>query len=195
MSKNKQQQKKPEVKPKISQPIPEQPRSNFSFDPELLNQEGEILVINTEKLGSIFDEHDTDKDGKINQKELFELVKKIDNVSDQQLKNLKAAFNTATEESEDKLINFETFVVLYKPILKERKLEKDADEVMKAFKTFDKDGNGVISQAEMKHILQAFGENVTDEDVEEIFNEADTNKDGNIDYQEFVDFYKQNFSD
>ena len=42
---------------------------------------------------------------------------------------------------------------------------KDTDseeEILEAFKVFDKDGNGFISAAELRHIMTNLGEKLTD---------------------------------
>jgi Ca2+-binding EF-hand superfamily protein len=46
---------------------------------------------------------------------------------------------------------------------------KDTDseeEILEAFKVFDKDGNGFISAAELRHIMTNLGEKLTDEEVD-----------------------------
>lgn len=60
------------------------------------------------------------------------------------------------------------------------------DEIREAFLLFDNDGNGYISSAELRHVMTSLGETLTDEEVEELMNEADANNDGQIDYDEFV---------
>ena len=50
---------------------------------------------------------------------------------------------------------------------------------------FDRNGDGFISKAEFKHCMMHFGEQFTDEEVEEMISEADSNDDGRIDYNEF----------
>lgn len=51
---------------------------------------------------------------------------------------------------------------------------------------FDKDGNGFISAAELRHIMTNLGEKLTDEEVDEMIREADIDGDGQINYEEFV---------
>lgn len=51
---------------------------------------------------------------------------------------------------------------------------------------FDKDGNGKISQQELKLVMKNLGENLTDEEINEMIREADDNGDGEVDYEEFV---------
>ena len=38
---------------------------------------------------------------------------------------------------------------------------------------FDKDGNGFISAAELRHVMTNLGEKLTDEEVDEMIREAD----------------------
>ena len=72
---------------------------------------------------------------------------------------------------------------------------KDMDsekEILEAFKAFDKDDSGTISAAELRDIMSSQGEKFTDEEAEEIFREADTDGDGQINYEEFVKMMSNN---
>ena len=60
------------------------------------------------------------------------------------------------------------------------------EEIREAFKVFDKNGNGYISAAEIRHVMTNLGENLTDYEVDEIIREADVDGDGWINYEEFV---------
>src|SRR5690242_11259047 len=55
---------------------------------------------------------------------------------------------------------------------------------LRAFKVFDKDGNGFISAAELRHVMTNLGEKLTDEEVDEMIREADIDGDGQINYEE-----------
>ena len=59
-------------------------------------------------------------------------------------------------------------------------------ELREAFRVFDKDGNGFISSAELRHVMITLGEKLTNEEVDEMIREADLNGDGEVDYEEFV---------
>ena len=66
---------------------------------------------------------------------------------------------------------------------------KDTDseeELHEAFKVFDKDGNGTISAAQLRHVMTNLGEKLTDEEVDEMIREADVDGDGEVNYEEFV---------
>lgn len=42
-------------------------------------------------------------------------------------------------------------------------------ELLTAFKVFDKDGNGLISKAELRHILTNFDRKLSEEDINKLF--------------------------
>lgn len=52
-----------------------------------------------------------------------------------------------------------------------------------AFKVFDMDGNGYIDKHELKYVMRRLGENLSDDDLKAMFNEADLNGDGYIDFE------------
>lgn len=51
------------------------------------------------------------------------------------------------------------------------------------FQVFDKDGNGFISAAELRHVMTNLGEKLTDEEVDEMIREADIDGDGQVNYE------------
>eukprot|EP00168_Porphyra_purpurea_P010484 TRINITY_DN25_c0_g1_i2.p2 TRINITY_DN25_c0_g1~~TRINITY_DN25_c0_g1_i2.p2 ORF type:complete len:152 (-),score=64.87 TRINITY_DN25_c0_g1_i2:53-508(-) len=66
---------------------------------------------------------------------------------------------------------------------------KSADsqaEILEAFKVFDKDNSGKISADELRQVMNNLGEKLSDEEVNEMIREADTNGDGEIDVKEFI---------
>ena len=63
---------------------------------------------------------------------------------------------------------------------------KDTDseeEIREAFRVFDKDGNGFISAAELRHVMTNLGEKLTDDEVDEMIREADIDGDGQVNYE------------
>ena len=53
---------------------------------------------------------------------------------------------------------------------------------------FDMDGNGTIDRDELRNVMKQLGEKLSEEDIEEMIQEADKNGDGLIDYDEFVKY-------
>ena len=60
------------------------------------------------------------------------------------------------------------------------------DEVINAFRVFDKEGNGLSATAELKHIMMTIGDKMTEAEADEMIPAADIDDDGAINYEEFV---------
>ncbi|XP_073402735.1 calmodulin-like [Dendrobates tinctorius] len=60
------------------------------------------------------------------------------------------------------------------------------DEIIEALLVLDKDGNGYISAAELRHVMTNLGEKLTDEEIDEMIREVDIERDGQVNYEEFV---------
>lgn len=72
---------------------------------------------------------------------------------------------------------------------------KDTDseeEIREAFKVFDRDNNGFISAAELRHVMTSIGEKLTDDEVDEMIREADQDGDGRIDCELHSPFVESN---
>eukprot|EP00343_Euplotes_focardii_P002884 CAMPEP_0205804978 /NCGR_PEP_ID=MMETSP0205-20121125/8038_1 /ASSEMBLY_ACC=CAM_ASM_000278 /TAXON_ID=36767 /ORGANISM="Euplotes focardii, Strain TN1" /LENGTH=75 /DNA_ID=CAMNT_0053075409 /DNA_START=420 /DNA_END=647 /DNA_ORIENTATION=- len=64
------------------------------------------------------------------------------------------------------------------------------NEIKEAFTLFDKDNNGKITASELKKALTTWGEKLTDDQVCEFIEDADTNGDGELDITELVRILK-----
>jgi len=82
----------------------------------------------------------------------------------------------------DGTIDFEEFIELMEIRMNDSDEEQDIIEV---FKVFDGDGNGYITAAELRHVMTNLEEELTEEEVDEMINEADIDGDGQISYNEF----------
>ena len=58
--------------------------------------------------------------------------------------------------------------------------------IREAFKVFDSDGNGFINASELRQVMMNLGEKLSEEEVEMMIREADTNGDGLVNYEEFI---------
>ena len=58
-------------------------------------------------------------------------------------------------------------------------------EIKDAFFTFDMTGNGFVGASEIRFVLDALGENVTDEEIDEMIRMIDLDGDGQVNYKEF----------
>jgi hypothetical protein len=61
-----------------------------------------------------------------------------------------------------------------------------ADEIRRVFKLFDDDETGRISFRNLKRVARELGENMTDEELQEIINKADLDGDGEVNEDEFM---------
>eukprot|EP00929_Paragymnodinium_shiwhaense_P020800 TRINITY_DN13744_c0_g1_i2.p1 TRINITY_DN13744_c0_g1~~TRINITY_DN13744_c0_g1_i2.p1 ORF type:complete len:519 (-),score=136.25 TRINITY_DN13744_c0_g1_i2:226-1782(-) len=64
----------------------------------------------------------------------------------------------------------------------------DAERVKTAFAQWDQDGNGFISKEELTAVIKQLCPAFTDDLCSALFDAADSNKDGALDYNEFCDF-------
>lgn len=59
------------------------------------------------------------------------------------------------------------------------------DEILEAFRAFDLDKNNFVGAAEIRHVLINIGEQVTDEEVDEMIRMVDFDGDGQVSWTEF----------
>jgi len=59
------------------------------------------------------------------------------------------------------------------------------EEIKQAFDTFDLDKNRFVGAAEISHILKVIGEEVTDDEIDEMIRLCDTDGDGQVTFDEF----------
>ncbi|XP_038119978.1 calcium-binding protein E63-1 isoform X6 [Culex quinquefasciatus] len=65
-------------------------------------------------------------------------------------------------------------------------------DLVAAFRVFDRDGNGYITRDELKSAMDMIGENVTEYQLNEMLELADADKDGRINYEDFQNFFLNN---
>jgi len=81
------------------------------------------------------------------------------------------------------LVDYDDFVALMAAKVAAR---DPLDELRKAFKLFDDDETGKISFANLKRVARELGEAMTDEELQEMIDEADRDGDGEVDVEEFL---------
>ena len=132
-----------------------------------------------QELKDAFALFDLDKDGKITEKELASVMKKLGSFTSD-----ADVLEMIREVDLDKngTIDFAEFVVMMTK--NQRKLDHDK-ELMGAFKVFDKNGDGKINAAEVFAAMRELGDAVTQEEAQQMVKEADLDGDGQIDFSEF----------
>jgi calmodulin len=132
------------------------------------------------ELKEYFDMFDRDKDNLINEKELGNILRCLGHDPTEQ--DLTEMIKEVDNDSDSK-IEFEEFLKIMNNKLKQTETEQ---ELIEAFKIFDKEGKGLISENEFKHIMLSLGEKISEEELEEMMKKADPKNQGYVNYKEFA---------
>lgn len=127
--------------------------------------------------------------GYISAKELGTVMRALGkpNILEDELKDMI----TELETKESGKVDEKEFMAM---MSKKMKSSDTEEELIEAFKVFDRDGNGLISPGELKHAMNNLGEKMTDEEIEMIIEAGDLDKDGVVNYQDFVKMMLGNLS-
>jgi len=95
--------------------------------------------------------------------------------------------NGGTEKLGEKEWKLEEFLPIFSAVSKDKDTGSFND-FNEAFKTFDREGQGFVSSAEMRHVLTCLGEKMEDAEVDDIMASTDTREDldGNIKFADFI---------
>lgn len=88
----------------------------------------------------------------------------------------------------DGSFSFEEFVQVMANVggISENSEENEEEELRQAFRVFDKSGCGYITPSDLRAVLQCMGEELTEEEIDEMIAEVDIDGDGRIDFEEFI---------
>ena len=133
-----------------------------------------------DELERAFSEFDKDGNGAITVKELGEVMEELGlEPTDIELRDMV----NEVDHDGNGTIEFLEFVEIMAMKIKDHEVEHELKE---AFRVFDEDGNGYISAEDLRHVMTHVGETMTDEEVDDMILVADTEEDGQINYEEFV---------
>ena len=95
----------------------------------------------------------------------------------------KEDIQSLLQKRNDHKIGFDDFY----EIMSTKMTKKDIRaEMLKAFDLFDKDGTGKISLDNLKRVSEELGEKMSEEELKEMIDEADVDRDGAVNASEFV---------
>jgi len=132
------------------------------------------------KIKAIFETIDTDNDGKLSLEELKKAVSLTDGMKIEYIEQLFKSIDT------DNSGNIEYTEFISASI--EKNVYLNEEKLKEAFKLFDVDGSGKISRAEIEKVLHM---DKHSKEIDAIMAKHDINKDGEIDFQEFLTMMKE----
>ena len=136
-----------------------------------------------EDIRAAFNRYDLDGNGTLDRNEIEAMLREL-----KKKPPTKNQLNKIFEQADtngDGAISFDEFVDVI------TKLRKDKEaEIRECFKIFDQDGNGTIDKQELYNIFLMTKEEVEPADVDILFDQYDLDKNGVIDFNEFIAIYR-----
>ncbi|KAK2583157.1 hypothetical protein KPH14_009180 [Odynerus spinipes] len=135
-----------------------------------------------------FNLFDKDGDGNITKEELGRVMRSLGQFARAE------ELNTMLQEIDidgDGTVSFEEFVEIVSNIGDEDSgtladQDQEEQELRDAFRVFDKRNRGYITASDLRVVLQCLGEDLGEEEIEDMIKEVDVDGDGRIDFYEFV---------
>jgi centrin-1 len=138
-----------------------------------------------QEIREAFDLFDTDGSGTIDAKELKVAMRALGfEPKKEEIKKMIADI----DKDGSGTIDFEEFLQLMTAKMGER---DSKEEILKAFRLFDDDNSGTITFKDLKRVAKELGENLTDEELQEMIEEADRAGDGEVNEDDFIRIMKK----
>ncbi|XP_050224432.1 probable calcium-binding protein CML16 [Mercurialis annua] len=143
------------------------------------------------QLKDIFMRFDMDSDGSLTQLELAALLRSLGlKPTGDQLQALLSNMDS----NGNGYVEFDELVSAILPDMNEDVLINQ-EQLLEVFRSFDRDGNGFITAAELAGSMAKMGHPLTYKELSEMMREADTNGDGVISFHEFAHIMAKSASD
>merc|ERR1712022_40466 len=146
---------------------------------------GELTEEQRQEIREAFDLFDTDGSGTIDAKELKVAMRALG--FEPKKEEIRKMIADADRDGSG-VIDYPEFL----DMMTQKMTGKDAkEEIIKAFRLFDDDETGKISFKNLKRVAKELGENMTDDEIQEMVEEADRDGDGEIGEEEFMRIMKK----
>lgn len=119
--------------------------------------------------------------GEIEKHELRHVMGKLGNEpNDEELDDMMKGVDI----NGDGNVDFNEFLALMSLRMDEGNRDPEED-LLDAFNMFDADGSGKIDRNEVSQLMKKLAQTLTEEEIDQIMDEVDTNRDGEISFEEF----------
>merc|ERR1712159_751946 len=145
----------------------------------------ELTEEQKQEIREAFDLFDTDGSGTIDAKELKVAMRALG--LDAKKDEIRRMINDIDKDGSG-TIDFNEFLGMMTARMGDR---DSREEIIKVFRLFDDDETGKISFKNLKRVDQELGENMTDEELQEMIDEADRDGDGEVNEEEFFRIMKR----
>ena len=145
----------------------------------------ELTEEQRQEIKEAFDLFDTDGSGAIDAKELKVAMRALG--FEPKKDDIKRMIQELDVDGNG-VIEFGSFLDLMTVKMAER---DPREEMLKAFRLFDEDETGKISFKNLKRVAKELGENMSDDEIQEMIDEADRDGDNEISEDEFVRIMKK----
>ena len=126
-----------------------------------------------------FELFDLNKNGKITHKELKKIMQGLgQDPTEVEIDELVKEIDA----DGDGQIDFDEFLAM---LTRKANTNQIEDDIQKAFKVFDKGNRGKIGINELREIMLGFGEDLTDEQLNVMIKEIDSDNDGYVTFEDF----------
>ncbi|XP_037365625.1 centrin-1 [Talpa occidentalis] len=150
-----------------------------------MSPKAELTENQKQEVREAFDLFDADGSGTIDVKELRVAMRALG--FEPTKEEVKKMVSEIDKEGTGK-VSFNDFLAL----MTQKMAEKDTkEEILKAFRLFDDDETGKISFRNLKRVASELGEHLTDEELQEMIEEADRDGDGEVNEEEFLQIMKK----
>jgi len=147
-------------------------------------QEG-VTEEQMQEIREAFELFDADGSGKVDVRELKIAMRALGfNVKKAEVREMVAELG----KDEHDTVDYDEFVKLMSRKMATRDTR---EEILKVFQLFDDDRSGRISFANLKRVVGMVGERMTDEEIQEMIDEADRDGDGEIGEEDFYRVMKR----